>query len=142
MRLVGGRLSRLAVVRVATFVALTTAISAAFANAAQSPPRRVIDFAPVAVTLDNPTESGGATAPSSFSITFKARGSRGGILKPGAARPLMVKLYGAPAGVVTPTEITLTDSATANFNYNGGYFPNPITVEAWIANGDGDAIGV
>ncbi len=56
---------------------------------------------------------------------------------------MTLNLYGVPPGVISPTTLTLTSGTTATFQYNGGYFPNPVALQAWIADpAGGDAIGV
>jgi hypothetical protein len=111
--------------------------------AAQSSSRREVSFSPDSVSLNNPTEPSSFASPASFSITFKARGPRGGKLRPHTQRPMTIKLYGVPANVITPTEATLTHGSSVTFNYNGGYFPNPITVQASMSDGlGGAALGV
>jgi hypothetical protein len=103
----------------------------------------VITFSPAAVALNNPTTAGVANAavgdPSVFSFEFTAHDSTGAVLAPSADNPMTVNIYGAPEGVITPTTVTLTSTTTTNFAYNGGYFPNPITIEAWIKDPRGGA---
>jgi hypothetical protein len=75
---------------------------------------------------------GGSTAAAQFTVDLAAYDSTGAPLMPSASNPLYIRVYGAPPGVITPTEQALTSGTTATFSYNGGYFPNNMTVEAWI----------
>ncbi len=103
----------------------------------------VVTFSPAAVTLNNPTAPSLSAAQSSFTVDLTAFDSSGAPLTPTASNPITVNLYGVPAGVITPTTLKITSGTTATFQYNGGYFPNPIALQAWIADpAGGAAIGV
>jgi hypothetical protein len=58
--------------------------------------------------------------------------------------PVTFNVYGAPSGVITPTSANVTSGNIITLAYNGQFFPNPITVEAYTTNDGvgGHAIGV
>ena len=92
-----------------------------------------ISFSPAVIELDNPAAPGGHTAAATFTVDIVAYDEQGARITPSAQNPITVALYGAPAGVVTPTTTTLTDGSSATFQYDGSYFPNPITLTAWAS---------
>jgi hypothetical protein len=65
------------------------------------------------------------------------------VINPTPDRPITINVYGAPDGVITPASATITKGRFVTFSYNGQFFPNPITIEAYVSNGTGgQAIGV
>ena len=97
-----------------------------------------IEFEPPVVKLNNPTTVGSAdNDSSSFSFVVTAYDNTGGVLEPSKKAPLFVKIDGEPTGVIIPEFRKITRGHIATFKYSGGYFPNPINVEAWtrIPNG-------
>jgi hypothetical protein len=103
----------------------------------------VVTFSPPSVALDNPADAVPAAAASSFSIDFTAHDASGSVIAPSNDNPLTVNLYGVPEGVITPSSVTLTSGTSATFQYNGGYLPKPVAVEAWMKNRSGGyALGV
>jgi hypothetical protein len=114
-------------------------------NSAGTP--SVISFSPSVVTLNNPTEvdwtmrPGGST---SVSINLTAYDSDSNIVIPTESHPLHVHVYGAPDGVITPTDLLLTSGTTSSyttvtFQYNGGSFPNNMELAAWMDDSSGSA---
>jgi hypothetical protein len=100
-------------------------------------------FAPAVGYLDNPTSSGSGTSPSDITLELTVYDAAGNPVTPSPASPITVNLYGAPAGVIAPTSLTLTTGTAATFSYTGAYFPNPISVTASMpVAGGGQAIGV
>ena len=57
--------------------------------------------------------------------------STGKIVMPTQSNPLNVNVYGAPSGVITPTQVTVTSGNSVTFTYNGGTFPNNMEIAAW-----------
>jgi hypothetical protein len=123
----------------------------ALATPSSSPTASVILFSPNAVVLNNPTGTGSTTPPqvsTMFTVDLTAYDSKGNILTPTAANPLHVHVYGAPDGVITPVDATITAGTTANFTtvkftYSGGSFPNNMELAAWIKDpsGSGESLG-
>lgn len=100
-----------------------------------SPNASVILFSPNAVMLNNPSIPGPATSPTTpttYTVNLTAYDSNGNILAPTAANPLHVQVYGAPEGVITPVNTTITSGTTVQFTYSGGFFPNNMEIAAWI----------
>jgi hypothetical protein len=77
-------------------------------------------------------------------LRFIAYDAFGEPIKVTKGNPLTINIYGAPSGVISPTTATLTSGNIVTLAYNGQFFPNPITVEAYTANDGvgGRAIGV
>ena len=99
-----------------------------------------VSFTPAVPTLDNPITpdarpDAGFDASASHSVlTIKvvAYDAAGMPLEPSESNPLYIQVYGAPPGVLTPTNPVLTSGDTVTFDYSGDYFLNNMTVEAWI----------
>lgn len=90
-----------------------------------------IRFTPPIVGLDNPTSPGGRGTASDFTVEVAAYDANGRRIEASADHPIEVALHGVPAGVVTPQRATLTGGSSVTFSYDGGFFPNPITLSAW-----------
>jgi hypothetical protein len=122
-----------------SMVSLATAVAALVlgclgtaATAGTSPIPDTIAFAPGTPLLDNPATPGKRGTPSILRLTLRAYDANGNILPPSPSNPIYVKVYGAAAGVISPSQQRLTSGTTATFNYTGQYFRNNLTVEAWI----------
>jgi len=89
-------------------------------------------FSPDVVTLANPTSPGGAGQATSFTLDVRAHDASGRPVEPSEVRPLVVELQGAPDGVITPRRVRLTSGSSVTFQYAGGYFPDPLTMVAWL----------
>ncbi len=100
-----------------------------------NPNARVIVFTPDAVMVNNPVTPGPFAlppTPTSITLNLTAYDSNGNVLQPTADHPLHVQVYGAPDGVITPTDTTITSGTAVQFTYNGGFFPNNMEIAAWI----------
>jgi hypothetical protein len=93
-----------------------------------------IIFSPSVITLNNPTLDYRAVSSSAtpVTVTMTVYDSEGKVVKPSESNPLYINVYGAPNGVITPTQVTLTSGTSATFNYNGEAFPNNIELAAWM----------
>jgi len=92
-------------------------------------------FSPNAVVLDNPipgTSSPTLAGPTTVTVDLTAYDSKGNILTPTAGNPIHVHVYGAPDGVITPVDTTITSGTAVQFTYSGGFFPNNMELAAWI----------
>jgi hypothetical protein len=94
----------------------------------------LILFSPTVISLNNPTNDHGATAAGStpVTVTMTIYNSQGQAVQPSEAYPLTVNVYGAPSGVITPTQVVLTSGTSVTFTYNGGAFPNNMELTAWM----------
>ena len=100
-----------------------------------NPNAKVVVFTPNAVMVDNPVNPGipiPPAVPTTFTLNLTAYDSNGNLLEPTAANPLHVQVYGAPEGVITPVDTTITSGTAVQFTYNGGFFPNNMEIAAWI----------
>ena len=100
-----------------------------------NPNARVIVFTPNAVMVNNPTRPSATPwpeAPATFTLNLTAYDSNGNVLQPTAENPLHVQVYGAPDGVITPVDTTITSGNAVQFTYSGGFFPNNMEIAAWI----------
>lgn len=83
--------------------------------------------------------------PESKTITLmlQAYDSESHIIIPNANNPFHVTIYGAPEGMITPTDI-MSSTGTVQFSYNGQSFPNNLLINAWIKDNttEGYAIGM
>ncbi len=79
-------------------------------------------FAPGTISLNNAGQ---------VTVNMTVYDSTGKIVAPSNDHPLHVNVYGVPAGVITPTESTLTSTSAITFTYNGGTFPNNMEIAAW-----------
>jgi hypothetical protein len=98
------------------------------ANASQ------IVFSPGVIALNNPDgdRRGAASSGTPVTVNMTVYNSAGQVVQPSEADPLHVDVYGAPNGVITPTQIVLTSGSSVTFNYNGGAFPNNLELAAWM----------
>jgi hypothetical protein len=136
MRIISKRYSAL----VAIFFAL---IVGAGEDLARASPRSTVDFRPGVTKLSDPTTSGAKQLPSKFTLNVLAYNASGSVINPTPDLPIRINVYGAPDGVITPVSTTITKGRFVTFSYNGQFFPNPITIEAYVSNGTGgQAIGV
>ncbi len=124
--------------RLPTATATVTASPTAAPSATPTgtPTVSAIDISPN-VALNNPAAESAAAAPAqTFTLTFTAYDSTGKPITPSSSNPLTVNIYGdfpSPNNVVTPDSTTITSAnTTASFTYNGYYFPNILSVEAYI----------
>ena len=103
-------------------------------EAASSSNASQITFSPSVITLNNPTPGFRAASSGStpVTVTMTVYDSEGNVVQPSPSNPLNINVYGAPNGVITPTQLTLTSGTTATFDYNGGAFPNNIELAAWM----------
>jgi hypothetical protein len=101
-------------------------------------------FKPAVVKAINPTTAGGSVKPQALHLHVSAYDAFGNLITPSNNNPITIKVYGAPAGVLSPTSISITSGSSLTLAYNGKFFPNPITIEAYTANNGvgGQAIGV
>src|ERR1700727_2908270 len=101
-------------------------------------------FKPAVVKAINPTTAGGSVKPQVLHLHVSAYDAFGNLITPSNNNPITIKVYGAPAGVISPTSISITSGSALTLAYNGKFFPNPITIEAYTANNGvgGQAIGV
>ena len=124
----------------ALFVGFLTQIPAGFAGTAQI---STIVFDPATVKLSNPGNPGESKPPQTVSLRFKAYDAFGDVITPSSDNPISVYVYGAPNGVITPTITSVVSGSWVTLSYNGQFFSNPITVEAYVPNGlGGYSIGV
>ena len=105
-------------------------------------------FSPAVTYVNNPVTadvaSGSDPVSSQFTINMSAFDINGNPITPSASNPIQVDVYGAPSGVIVPTSNPITSGSAATFTYNGAFFPNNISINAWIADPvtGGAAIGV
>jgi len=95
-------------------------------------------FTPERVVLDNPPSPGGAHEPATFTVDVRAHDAAGRPIEPSEVRPLVVEVQGAPEGTITPHRVRLTSGSAVTFRYDGAYFADPLTVVAWLADGEVD----
>jgi hypothetical protein len=103
-----------------------------------------IKFSPGTVWLDNPVTVNRQGKPTRFSLALSVYDENGALVNP-RFRHIEIHLYGAPKGVITPNSALVTRGGGVMFYYNGGYLPNPVTVEAYMklkGQSAGYAIGV
>lgn len=102
----------------------------------------VIVFSPAVTTVNNPTGSTPNTV-QRFTINMTVANSLGQPINPNANNPIHVDVYGAPNGVISPTSTTTT-TGSVTFTYSGQFFPNNISINAWIkdSTNNGAALGV
>ncbi len=91
-----------------------------------------VTFSPPVVRLDNPRTKGETSSPSTFTVDVVAYDAGGRVIEPSAENPLVVEVHGAPPGAITPQSAVLRSGKAVRFAYDGSYFPNPITLVAWI----------
>ncbi|HTW87205.1 MAG TPA: hypothetical protein VMD75_04290 [Candidatus Binataceae bacterium] len=102
-----------------------------------------ISFSPAVIKLNNPGSQGVTTKTTTIKVTMTAYDAQGEVITPSAANPLNLALFGAADGLITTPEMTITSAGPVTFTYSGGYFTNPVTLEAWIGNDYGaQSIGV
>ena len=113
-----------------------TATGTSTPTATPTPSAEQVLFSPPSVELNPGTAS-------TFTINMTAFDSSGVPITPSSAIPMMVKVYGAESGVITPATSTLTASSSVTFTYNGGAVPNNVLIDAWIfdVTSTGYAIG-
>jgi hypothetical protein len=85
-----------------------------------------------------------SSRPRHLTLRLKAYDAFGNLITPSTNNPITINVYGAPSGVILPTSTSITSGHSVTLAYNGQFFPNPITVEAYTANNGvgGNAIGV
>jgi len=121
-----------------TSVAADKGVSSASAKAngttASNPYESQILFSPSVITLNNPTGDRRVafTGSTPVTVTMTVYNSEGNIVQPSSTAPLYVNVYGAPNGVITPTQVVLTSGTSVTFTYNGGAFPNSMELAAWM----------
>jgi hypothetical protein len=117
----------------------------ATATPTSTPTTSVITFSPGVLVLNNPIPGASAASlgsPTPITVDLTAYDSKGNILSPTFANPIHVHVYGAPDGVITPVETTVTSGTAVNLTYSGGFFPNNIELAAWIKDpSGGEALG-
>lgn len=93
--------------------------------------------------LNNPPTSSTGNAPQTIILAMTAIDSTGHAITPSSTNPININIYGAPNGVITPTSTT-SPNGQVTIQYNGQWFPNNITINAWIKDttNNGAAIGV
>ncbi len=122
------------------FVGFLIRIPAGFAA---NPEISTIVFNPTTAKLVNPGSPADSTPPRKVTLRFRAYDGFGNLIAPSSTDPVTINVYGAPTGVITPTSTSITSGNRVTFAYNGQFFPNPITVEAYVPNGlGGYSIGV
>ncbi len=127
-------------VLLAILVGFLTRIPAGFAA---NPEISTIVFNPTPAKVVNPESSADSSPPQKVTLRFRAYDGFGNIITPSTTNPMTINVYGAPTGVITPTSTSITSGSRVTFAYNGQFFPNPITVEAYVPNGlGGYSIGV
>ena len=106
-------------------------------------PSDAIIFSPAVTTVNNPTGDS-PNGPAQFSITMKAFDSKGDPLTPSPSNPIHVDVYGALSGVISPPSTTIPSGSSLTFTYSGAFFPNNISINAWMTDPGtgGAAIGV
>ncbi len=134
-------------VGVSLLLAIAAIIFASKAHAAQTlvNPANLssIIFSPPVFKLNNPGSQSAVGKPATIQVTMKAYDASGNIITPSAGNPLNLALFGAPSGLITTPQMTITAPGPVTFTYSGGYFANPVTLEAWIGNDYGaQSIGV
>lgn len=92
-----------------------------------------VSFSPAVVLLDNPSSPGAMGSPETFVVDVTAFDEEGRPIAPSGDSPIVVELHGVPAGVIVPERAEITDGTSASFHYDGSYFPNPMTITAWMA---------
>jgi hypothetical protein len=129
------------VVLLAILVGFLTWIPAGFAA---NPEISTIVFNPTTAKLANPDNPAGSTPPRKITLRFRVYDAFGNLITPSSTNPVTINVYGAPTGVITMmTPSPITSGNRVTFAYNGQFFPNPITVEAYVPNGlGGYSIGV
>jgi hypothetical protein len=118
----------------------------ATADPPSGPTASVVVFSPGTVMLNNPGHSDWTTspaAPTTVTLNLTAYDSNGNALAPTTANPLHIHVYGAPTGVITPVDTTITSGTAVHFIYNGAFFPNNMEIAAWIKDpsGSSEALG-
>lgn len=98
-----------------------------------------VAFNPTPITLANPINPGQQGKASSVSLTPTVYDQNGTRIEPSPSRPLEIRLYGAPSGVITASVAQLTGPGAVTISYNGGYFANPVTIEAHLKLSDAPA---
>lgn len=90
-------------------------------------------FLPSAITLNNPTGANNVVnGPTQVTVTMTIYNSEGNVVQPSQSDPLNINVYGAPSGVITPTQVVLTSGNSVTFTYNGTAFPNNMELAAWM----------
>lgn len=117
--------------------------AAAAQSAAASSTQSTIVFSPSVIKLNPPSSEGGTSQTLNFKVTITAYDAQDEVITPSASTPINIALYGASDGLITFPQNMITSPGPVTFTYHGGYFTNPVTLEAWSANGYGAySIGV
>ncbi len=104
-------------------------------NPGSNPNASQIVFSPAVITLNNaPNDHRVVAASNSTPVTVNMTvyNSDGDVVQPSETNPLHINVYGAPSGVLTPTQVVLTSGTSVTFTYNGAPFPNNIELAAWM----------
>ena len=88
----------------------------------QGPNAGQVVFTPGTISLNNAGQ---------VTVNMTVYDSTGKVVAPSSDHPLHVNVYGVPAGVLSPTELTVTSASPITFTYNGGAFPNNMELAAW-----------
>jgi hypothetical protein len=101
-------------------------------------------FKPAVVRTINPLAAEDSVKPQNLHLHGSAYDAFGNLITPTKNNPITIKIYGAPAGVISLTSSSMTSGSSLTLAYNGKFFPNPITIEAYTANNGvgGQAIGI
>ena len=118
-------------VLVISIVSITAVARASESTPSSSANASQIQFSPSVISLQNPTGQA-FNSPSTVTVTLTVYNSEGNVVQPSESDPLNINVYGAPAGVISPTQVVLTSGNTVTFTYNGGAFPNNIELAAWM----------
>jgi hypothetical protein len=130
------------------YLSLTAIVTGFFINSSASFAGTVkistVVFKPALVKALNPVTPGDSVHPQNLHLHLAAYDAFGNLIIPSKNNPITIKVYGAPAGVISPTSTSITSGASVTLAYNGKFFPNPITIEAYTANNGvgGQSIGV
>ncbi|MGC2112598.1 MAG: hypothetical protein WA655_23970 [Candidatus Korobacteraceae bacterium] len=126
---------------------LLVLLRTASATDAPNPNANLIVFSPGAISLNNPVTPTAPAPPAIITVNITAYDAQGNVLLPSAGNPLHLQVYGAPADVISPTEVTLTSSSNGTstnvqFTYSGAFFPNNMELAAWMADPSaGESLG-
>lgn len=101
-----------------------------------------IFFDPAVPALPNPTEISQTPVPTEIKVDLHAFDAAGNPIEPSEDKPMTVNVYGAPDGLLSPTSTTITSGNSVTFSYSGGFFSNPILLNASMPDGmGGQALG-
>lgn len=98
-----------------------------------------IVFNPGTVSLTNPVSPKRQGVQQQVALALAVHDQSGNPVQPSPGQPVEIRVYGAPEGVIAPSSTQVTDGGGVTLSYNGGYFPNPVTVEAYLKLGGSPA---